>query len=269
MDSENGKVNEAVIQEMSEEHLIDLKKERAHEGTPKEPIDSKKVSLQEEKESVARVALPENQGNEGLTGDESVAEDHFSGPVHPPAPASQTACDLPLSPQDNKEKLTDRPESRDDELKAEEESGSEELIIDEKEEGPGNDTEVLEAGSIRSREDESLRVLGIEEIRQRYGDLCQSNAAFQEMMLSLKGDLFLVSGTKQILGGQRMTRNWETRVQTPTGAMEACWVTMGQLHALSTDPGFASRPPRKTMGVLWRRAMATRSLKVSHLLDQG
>uniref|UniRef100_A0ACB8EF68 Uncharacterized protein n=1 Tax=Sphaerodactylus townsendi TaxID=933632 RepID=A0ACB8EF68_9SAUR len=160
------------------------------------------------------------------------AEDHFSGPVHPPAPASQTACDLPLSPQDNKEKLTDRPESRDDELKAEEESGSEELIIDEKEEGPGNDTEVLvsvdsevidlgsgsvereaaqeessseeivEAGSIRSREDESLRVLGIEEIRQRYGDLCQSNAAFQEMMLSLK-DVFgkMPLGDKKYIDG--------------------------------------------------------------------
>ncbi|KAL8213286.1 UNVERIFIED_CONTAM: hypothetical protein K2H54_062025, partial [Gekko kuhli] len=219
MDSENGKVQEAILQEASEEHLTDLKKERAHEGGAEELMGSKEIPLREEKETMTGGMLPVKEEKACLISDDLATADHCSRPVHPLVPASQAVCDPSLSPQDNDEKLTDLPESRGNELETEEESSSSEgLLIDEEEEEHINDNEALglldsegtdlgtrsaekeaadeessseeivEAGSIGSREDESLPALGIEEIRKRYGDLCQSNTAFQEMMLSLKGD---------------------------------------------------------------------------------
>ncbi|XP_060094606.1 paternally-expressed gene 3 protein-like [Heteronotia binoei] len=187
MDSENGKVQEAIMQEVLEVHLTDLKKERAREGGLEDLMGSKEIPQKEEKETMTSRALPVKEEKECLKSAELM------------------------------EKLTDLPERRGNELKAEDESGSKELVIDEKEEeqhrnddkalgsldseGKASGTqsaekgaadeessseEIVEAGSIGSREDESFPTLGIEEIRKRYGDLCQSNTAFQEMMLSLK-----------------------------------------------------------------------------------
>ncbi|XP_053145982.1 zinc finger protein 12-like isoform X2 [Hemicordylus capensis] len=199
MDSGGERAAKALMQEVSKEHLVDLKEE----GTPNELRGSKEMLIEDDKEE------------ENLASSELVTPEHFSGLISQPASASHSP---PLAPQDNEElqgNVNDPPDMMDDTAKALEDSSSEELIIeDAKEEEHGvidgapvsPDSEVIDlrkkreeedveaensheqivAENIESRGDKESPALRLEEIRQKYSDLCQNSAAFQETMLRLK-----------------------------------------------------------------------------------
>nr|XP_060616129.1 zinc finger protein 182-like [Anolis sagrei ordinatus] len=134
--------------------------------------------------------------------------------------------------QESKENHMDVLETEED---GEEESSSEELIIEDaeeeecpnsdkvsidtevtgdqrrmgdEEEGENSGEEIVEAGSIESREEEESPSQRLEEIRQRYGDFCQNSNAFQEMMLRLKaGWLGQNEGSSLLAGSERLQLN--------------------------------------------------------------
>ncbi|KAJ6652078.1 hypothetical protein lerEdw1_013493, partial [Lerista edwardsae] len=181
----------------SKKPLISFKKEK---GKPVEPRNNKEMLM----EGGSKEQSPAD--------DELAASNSFSGFINQSAPAS---CSPSVSLQDDEmqETLTDQLEGRDGEAKTGEDSSCEELIMEDvQEEEHKNDTEdseaiglkrgteeedaaaegdsseeVVESGSIGSREEEKTPALRFEEIRQRYSDLCQNSTAFQEMMLRLRG----------------------------------------------------------------------------------
>ncbi|XP_070592674.1 zinc finger protein 721-like [Erythrolamprus reginae] len=61
-------------------------------------------------------------------------------------------------------------------------------VKEDEEEGKEDNTseEIVESGSIGSREDDEPLAGRLEEIKQRYGNLCQNSSVFQEMILRLK-----------------------------------------------------------------------------------
>uniref|UniRef100_A0ABM5FV16 Uncharacterized protein n=1 Tax=Pogona vitticeps TaxID=103695 RepID=A0ABM5FV16_9SAUR len=161
----------------------------------------------------------DHKEEKGATGNHLVdLEQHFSPIASQLASASQATPSLAVLPQqDNEESqnnVIDLLETEEDGVKNRGDSSGDELVIkeanedepvikdealsdvevtdagnekgDKDGEGYNSREEIVNAGSIENREDEEPPTLRLEEIRQRYGDLCQNSGVFQEMMLRLK-----------------------------------------------------------------------------------
>ncbi|KAF7237286.1 hypothetical protein EYD10_15931 [Varanus komodoensis] len=198
------KAGEEKIQDAAKQCVGDLTKASHGEG-PAEP-------RKKEEEEV----LGDATDGPNAAGDERA--ENSSGPISRLIPASHASNNSPVSPQENKttlhrgelQKIPSDPlplvgakikteqdcsgEGLRSKTPKEAGHGNNDKVINLKKErgveedgvGENSNEEIVEARSIGSREDEESPALRLEEIKQRYGSLCQNSTVFQEMMLRLR-----------------------------------------------------------------------------------
>nr|XP_016846337.1 PREDICTED: uncharacterized protein LOC100566605 [Anolis carolinensis] len=175
---------EKVAEERIQEYLMDLQTEGDESSEQMLKKDSKEQStstlLPESKENLMDVLEIGEDGEEESSSEDLIIED-AEEEEYP-----------------NGDKVSIDPEVIEDQRRM----GNEE-------EGENSGEEIVEAGSIESREEEESPSQRLEEIRQRYGDFCQNSNAFQEMMLRLKAGWLGQNkdGSPLLAGSERLQLN--------------------------------------------------------------
>ncbi|XP_034963737.2 endothelial zinc finger protein induced by tumor necrosis factor alpha-like [Zootoca vivipara] len=174
MDAGVEKGAEEKIQVVPKERLTLLKQKRG-EAKPEKPVDRKEMLIDDEKVKVEASAATEELKHEKLQ--ESLGDLLDIEKVKEESSSDELMIEDPTKEECGKSNEV-LPDSEVMDLKKErkEEDGEE-----------GNSSEgMVDSGSIEIREEEDTLVQRLEELKQKYGDLCQNSPAFQEMMLRLK-----------------------------------------------------------------------------------
>ncbi|XP_062829608.1 zinc finger protein 813 [Anolis carolinensis] len=177
---------EKVAEERIQEYLMDLQTEGDESSEQMLKKDSKEQStstlLPESKENLIDVLEIGEDGEEESSSEDLIIED----------------AEEEEYPNTRTDKVSIDPEVIEDQRR-----------MGDEEEGENSGEEIVEAGSIESREEEESPSQRLEEIRQRYGDFCQNSNAFQEMMLRLKAGWLGQNkdGSPLLAGSERLQLN--------------------------------------------------------------
>ncbi|XP_034267917.1 zinc finger protein ZFP2-like isoform X2 [Pantherophis guttatus] len=153
------------VEDKMQDSLVNLKKERQKEGRNSQEVKDSEKKITEDNKNESTSTKDDLQELQGIKMDQgesvkALVTEKEEDTNHKEVQPDSDMIDLSQVKEDEEEEEEDK-----------EENSSEEIV---------------ESGSIESREDDEPLAGRLEEIKQRYGNLCQNSTVFQEMILRLK-----------------------------------------------------------------------------------